>query len=346
MATNDFLPFAAAGGANVVSQATYAGLAALSTGYQAGVAQSAQLNKTWRQSSIMAAVVAQVIADVTGQNAVDDGTTATLVANLKSAIDRMAGGSSRVLGLVGGNNITTPNTQFDLSAASVDFRNPTTGETPSVTGVATITNNILTAGPAANGRDQASVFTASSWVHFYFIFNPTTSTVATISSASAPPTGPTLPTGYTSWAYAGAVYLSSGSALLSVRFKGARAAYDSSQVVLSGGGNTTATAVSLAAVIPANALALTVLIVSAALTATAGGVYSMTSFVEVLANAATYQCGLSGTGGANAVFAISGGSTEMANVGQQIFYRSTIAAGAGAAVSLAINGYKMPNGGE
>lgn len=86
MATNDFLPFATAGGANVVTQAAYAALPALSTGYQAGVAASAQLNKTWRQSSIMAAVLAQFAADYSGNNSTDDGTTATLEANLVAAI--------------------------------------------------------------------------------------------------------------------------------------------------------------------------------------------------------------------------------------------------------------------
>ena len=48
-----------------------------------GVAQSAQLNKVWRQSSIMAAVLAQFISDRTGQDVLDDGTTATILANLK-----------------------------------------------------------------------------------------------------------------------------------------------------------------------------------------------------------------------------------------------------------------------
>ena len=86
MASNDFLPFAAAGGANVVTQAAYAALGALSTGYASGVANSAQLNKTWRQSSIMAAVLAQLIADTTGANSTDDGTTATLLSNLKTAL--------------------------------------------------------------------------------------------------------------------------------------------------------------------------------------------------------------------------------------------------------------------
>lgn len=88
--TNDFLPFATAGGANVLSQSAYAALAAVATGYQAGVAQSAQLNKTWRQSSIIASMVAQFIVDQTGANAVDDGTIATLEANFIAAL-RYAG---------------------------------------------------------------------------------------------------------------------------------------------------------------------------------------------------------------------------------------------------------------
>jgi hypothetical protein len=87
MATNDFLPFANGGGANVLTQAQYAALTALlSGGYQSGVANSAQMNKTWRQSSIMAAVLGQFAADYSGNNSTDDGTTATLEANLVTAI--------------------------------------------------------------------------------------------------------------------------------------------------------------------------------------------------------------------------------------------------------------------
>ncbi|CAJ0719368.1 hypothetical protein LMG6871_02818 [Ralstonia edaphis] len=87
---NDFLPFATGPGANVLSQSAYAALSAVSTGYQAGVASSNQLNKTWRQSSIMAAVIAQLINNNAGQPAVDDGTTATLLANLTTAISVIA----------------------------------------------------------------------------------------------------------------------------------------------------------------------------------------------------------------------------------------------------------------
>ncbi|SAK33190.1 hypothetical protein [Burkholderia multivorans] len=88
MATqNDFLPFATGPGANVVDQATYAALSALTTGFLSGTAQSVQVNKVWRQSSIMAAVIAQFIVAQTGQAAVDDGTTATLLANFTKAVN-------------------------------------------------------------------------------------------------------------------------------------------------------------------------------------------------------------------------------------------------------------------
>ncbi|MDN7476124.1 hypothetical protein QZM71_14795 [Burkholderia multivorans] len=88
MATqNDFLPFATGPGANVVDQAAYAALGALTTGFLSGTAQSMQLNKVWRQSSIVAAVIAQFIVAQTGQAAVDDGTTATLLANFTKAVN-------------------------------------------------------------------------------------------------------------------------------------------------------------------------------------------------------------------------------------------------------------------
>lgn len=87
---NDFLTFAGGAGANVLTQAQYAALSSiLANGFQSGVANSAQLNKVWRQSSIMAAVMSAFIVDQSGQPAIDDGTTATLEANLLAAIQNV-----------------------------------------------------------------------------------------------------------------------------------------------------------------------------------------------------------------------------------------------------------------
>src|ERR1044072_4542741 len=104
------------------------------------------------------------------------------------------GAGSFVKGASCTNNTGTPDTQFDLNADIVVLRG---SDGNSVVRVApgSITNNVSTAGPAANGRDQSGAFSASSWVHFYWIWNGTT--IATISSTATQATGPTLPSGYT-----------------------------------------------------------------------------------------------------------------------------------------------------
>ncbi|WP_454763355.1 phage tail protein [Cupriavidus campinensis] len=92
---NDFLVFGGAGGANVITQAAYAALGARASGFSSGTANSAQCNKTWRQSSIMAAVLAQFISDRTGQDVLDDGTTATILANLKLSAAAVNGDATK-----------------------------------------------------------------------------------------------------------------------------------------------------------------------------------------------------------------------------------------------------------
>ncbi|MGS1004017.1 hypothetical protein ACVCH0_20605 [Burkholderia glumae] len=94
-ATNDFLAFGGGASPNVIDQATYAALPARLSGFQSGVAQSAQLNKVWRQSSIMAAVLAQFIVARSGQAAVDDGTTATLLSNLLASAAALNGDATQ-----------------------------------------------------------------------------------------------------------------------------------------------------------------------------------------------------------------------------------------------------------
>lgn len=93
---NDFLAFAVGAGANVMPQAAYASLTALGTGFQAGTAQSAALNKVWRQSSIMSSVLAQFIVARTGQPAIDDGTTAALLNNLLAATAPATGNAGQL----------------------------------------------------------------------------------------------------------------------------------------------------------------------------------------------------------------------------------------------------------
>lgn len=103
MPTNDFKPFAVGGAATVVSQATYAANGALlAGGFQVGIADEYYVNKVWRQSSIMAAVIGQLINNQTGADAIDDGTITTLLANLTLAVSSAAGSSSVSVVTTGG----------------------------------------------------------------------------------------------------------------------------------------------------------------------------------------------------------------------------------------------------
>ncbi|WP_370525213.1 hypothetical protein [Pantoea sp. EKM101V] len=86
MATNNFKPLAIGSRANVTSQADYEALAALATNFQAGKASSAQINKALRQATVMAYVLAQYICDAAAVDVLDNGSPATLLANLKAEL--------------------------------------------------------------------------------------------------------------------------------------------------------------------------------------------------------------------------------------------------------------------
>ncbi|EKS1205374.1 hypothetical protein QA436_002627, partial [Escherichia coli] len=84
MAKNDFKPFATGSGANVMSQTDWEALPALLAGFQSGKASSAQMNKAFRQSSFIAAALAQFIADTNGTDVLDNGNFSDIVLKLKS----------------------------------------------------------------------------------------------------------------------------------------------------------------------------------------------------------------------------------------------------------------------
>lgn len=86
MPVNDFLPFGTGVGADVMTQAAYAALAARSSGFATGTARSEQCNKVWRQASLIAELITQFIVDKTGQDALDDGTITLLGPNFIAAI--------------------------------------------------------------------------------------------------------------------------------------------------------------------------------------------------------------------------------------------------------------------
>ncbi|HDR8979510.1 TPA: hypothetical protein QDA95_004628 [Burkholderia vietnamiensis] len=198
MGINNFKPFAAAGAANVMTQADFEAMAALLTGFQSGTAQSRQLNKVWRQSSIMSAVLAQFIVDLTGRDAIDDGTTATLLANLKAAVQAQSAavvGQARNVAM----SVTTASTSATLNADEIVVGTALGGQKYLLKQFSK-TINLATTG--AGGMDTGTA-PVSGFVALYAIYNPTTdasallATNATSSTAPNVYAGANMPTGYT-----------------------------------------------------------------------------------------------------------------------------------------------------
>lgn len=88
MAKNDFKPFATGKGANVTSQPDWEALPALMSGFTAGKASSAQVNKALRQASFIAAALAQYTASKSGQDVHDDGDLSGFITKMSAAFGK------------------------------------------------------------------------------------------------------------------------------------------------------------------------------------------------------------------------------------------------------------------
>ncbi|ENF6905668.1 hypothetical protein ABRZ66_002000 [Escherichia coli] len=84
MAKNDFKAFATDRNANVISQEEWEALPALLSGFTAGKASSAQVNKVIRQASFIAAALAQFVSDKTQRDVLDNGDLPSFVELLGS----------------------------------------------------------------------------------------------------------------------------------------------------------------------------------------------------------------------------------------------------------------------
>ena len=88
MAKNDFKPFATGAGANVMSQADWEALPALLSGFTAGKASSAQVNKAIRQAAFIAAALAQYTANKSGLDVLDDGDVSEFITKMTTAFGK------------------------------------------------------------------------------------------------------------------------------------------------------------------------------------------------------------------------------------------------------------------
>ncbi|EML2776376.1 hypothetical protein RRR64_000670 [Escherichia coli] len=88
MAINNFKPFALDPNANVTSQADWEAFPALLSGFTAGKASSAQVNKAIRQASFIAAALAQYTANKSGLDVLDDGDLNGFISKMGTAFGK------------------------------------------------------------------------------------------------------------------------------------------------------------------------------------------------------------------------------------------------------------------
>ncbi|HET9564995.1 MAG TPA: hypothetical protein VFP27_10965, partial [Mycobacterium sp.] len=227
------------------------------------------------------------------------------------------------------------------------LRNPITGQLMSFMNPGTRTNNILTAGPAANGRDQAGAFSANSDIHLYYITNG--STLATVSSITAPTSGPVLPGGYHSWAYIGAWRLNASTQFQQTVLRGSRVTYMGITAALPGGAATIATAVSVAPFVPAVALEYELADFGWAVSSDGAGL--LVAELEIYAQSSVLygymvKCSLGGLTPSTSQRSMPGGTMVLPNIGQAFIYRWVVTSGSSPAATLYVPSYRIANGGD
>ena len=234
-------------------------------------------------------------------------------------------GAYGVRNLVGQNDAVTPNTKFGYSADLVVLRKVSDNTTVVKSNTGTLTNDVTVSAGSPDGRDQAAAFSAGSWIHFYFIWNGTT--LGTLSSLTAPPTGPTLPSGYTHWAYAGAVRYNATPGLVKTYWRGAHAYYQTIINVVNASTATTEQTVSVSTQVPPNALGYTLFVYKTA--------YSNEKFR--LVTGVDWTRGVTSGNVGDYNYALN-----LPNVAQEFFFIKATSN----AIDVDVVGYKMPNGGE
>lgn len=246
MAKNDFKAFATDRNANVISQEEWEALPALLSGFTAGKASSAQVNKVIRQASFIAAALAQFVSDKTQRDVLDNGDLPGFVELLGSgfAVEYLSRknpfGDIKSDGTV---QTALANLQLRESFCGVvgqsrNARMSVTSASASATFTAdelivetatkqqyrlSSVNKTVNLGTTGEGGMDTGTVPASGFVGLYVIYNPTTDTSAMLAvnatSASAPEIygGANMPAGYTASALVSVWRVSSGKFIIGIQ---------------------------------------------------------------------------------------------------------------------------------
>ena len=220
---------------------------------------------------------------------------------------------------------------FTLRAHAVQLMNASTHAATVRTAPADINVNIGTL-EAANGRDRAATLDASSWVHFYWIWDG--STLAGLASPDPPRIGPNLPSGYTHWSYAATVRLGALQGgvygLIGTHMVGAMAYRHVQASMVAGSTATAETLVDAAAFVPPEATEMIVNV----------NIFNQTTGTPTLAIRIVSGLDLWRFNNVGGTAAPTWMQLRIPNLSQRFYVQS-----AGGTWNADINGYVLPNGG-
>ncbi len=285
MAKNDFKAFATDRNANVMSQEEWEALPALLSGFTAGKASSAQVNKVIRQASFIAAALAQFVSDKTQRDVLDNGDLPGFVELLGSGFaveylsrknpfgDIKSDGTVQTAlenlglrevfsGLVG----DTRNARMIVTAASAtatftaDYVIVEDSDGRQYR-VKSFSANINLASTGAGGMDTGTA-PASGFVALYAIYNPTNGNKAMLAvnatSAALPEIygGSNMPSGYTASALLCVVPTDSAGKLVPLLQAGRKTLIETAQLSSTTVFIPTPTALNVSTAVPKNAKSL------------------------------------------------------------------------------------------
>lgn len=170
MATNDFLPFCPTDtGTNLLSEGDYAAAANRTIGNQPGVASSKLNNKAIRQGTYVVSQLAQMVSDTTNSNVLDDAIPAKLLAQMNSALGRIAPVITKYLSGTATNNLTFA---FGIVAGSASTGATYTNNGNTFTVSSTVSSGVMlqafsTGNPTASGTLTKATGTGDATITFY-----------------------------------------------------------------------------------------------------------------------------------------------------------------------------------
>ena len=285
MAKNDFKAFATDRNANVMSQEEWEALPALISGFTAGKASSAQVNKVIRQASFIAAALAQFVSDKTQRDVLDNGDLPGFVELLGSGFaveylsrknpfgDIKSDGTVKTAlenlqlresftGVVG--QAVNQKMSVAIASASATFTADQVIVGESLSGkqyrVSSVSETINLTTTGAGGMDTGEA-PASGWVAIYLIYNPTTNTSALLGVNTTTVVAPTvygganMPEGYTASALVSVWRTTSGSLLLNGYQRGRKFCIPRVDVLTTSSNPGPYSPIPLSAAVPLNAIA-------------------------------------------------------------------------------------------